>query len=149
MSVVRSSSKLSQTVAPASFWKFNVNNNCLCGNTIDRLIFRYIFGAIFLKTYFTDYVSTFHFITVRAGISVLTLTGVLCCVVSVMARGRVLTGGTCAGWSQNTKRNFSRSLLFVELSYRKHIEMHPINIYHDVFFRNGITFPNFSVILEI
>lgn len=65
-----------------------------------------------------DYVSTFHFITVRAGISVLTLTGVLCCVVSVMARGRVLTGRTCAGWCQNTKRNFSISLLFVELSYR-------------------------------
>lgn len=118
MSVVRSSSKLSQTVAPASFWKFNVNNNVLCGNIIDCLIFRYIFGAIFLKTYVTDYVSTFHFITVRAGISVLTFTGVLCCVVSVMAGGRVLTGGTCAGWWQNTKRNFTISLLFVELSYR-------------------------------
>lgn len=41
MSVVRSSSKLSQTDAPASLW--NVKNYFLCDNIINFLIYRYTF----------------------------------------------------------------------------------------------------------
>lgn len=81
-----------------NFWKFNVNNNFLCGNIIDCLIFRYIFGVIFLKKYVIDYVSIFYFIIMCVGIFIFIFIGVLCCVVFVMVCGWVFIGRICVGW---------------------------------------------------